>query len=263
LSKLGYQIILLGRNPHKLYKAAGAIQSRDRAAEIEFVVCDLSILQSVRTAAEHIKSRHSRIDVLVNNAGGRFLRHQLTKDGFELTLATNHLGPFALTLLILPLLQNSQRPRIINVSSGTHFGANRVIENIATSDDYDGRAQYAESKLANILFTYSLARKLANRGICVNAVNPGGVATNFARNNGVLPWLRHRTSYFIKGQLKSPAEGSDTIIYLASSDDVQGVTGRFFIDRTAKPSSESSYNEAFQEQLWTSSVLWSGIDISN
>jgi len=252
----------LGRNPYKLNKVAGTIQSRARAADIDVVVCDLSVQHSISTAAEYIKTHHPLIDVLVNNAGGRFLRHQLTGDGFELTLATNCLGPYALTLLILPLLQKSSSARIISVSSGTHYCAEQVIRNITTSDGYDGRAQYAESKLANILFAYSLARKLKRWGICANAMNPGGVATNFSRNNGIVPWLRHRISYLAKGQLRSAAEGADTIVFLATSDDVEGVTGRFFADRTAKPSSELSYDVALQEQLWTSSARWTGIDIS-
>jgi NAD(P)-dependent dehydrogenase (short-subunit alcohol dehydrogenase family) len=218
-------------------------------------------MKDVHAAADRIKVDYDRIDVLINNAGARFLRHELTKEGIEMTLATNHLGHFVLTLSLINLLKNSGRAMVVNVSSGTHYGGTRVIENILSASDYDGRKQYANSKLANILFTYALANKVAGGGISVNSCEPGGVATNFAHNNGFSHWLKHRLYYMRKGQLLTPAQGAETVVYLASSDNIVGVTGRHFFGKKEIKSSDKSYDKTLQDGLWFLSRELSGIDL--
>jgi len=260
LAKLGHRLILVGRNEEKLKKTVGRIRDRTGSKEITAYRCDLSLLQEVRSAAERIRRDYRRIDVLINNAGARILRHQLTEEGIELTLATNHLGHFVLTLSLRGLLQSSGDARVISVSSGAHYGGTRAIENIKSAEDYDGKRQYADSKLANVLFTYALADRIKDRQISVNALDPGCAATNFARNNGLWPWLKHRLSYLLRGQLRTPARAAETIIYLAASGDVAGVTGRYFRDKKETRSSDISYERAVQEALWESSVALSGID---
>jgi NAD(P)-dependent dehydrogenase (short-subunit alcohol dehydrogenase family) len=197
---------------------------------------------------------------MINNAGAKILRHQLTKDGIELTLATNHLGHFTLTLSLMDLLKRPQSARIVNVSSGVHYASDGVVENILKADLYDGRKQYANSKLANILFTYALADKLRGRGIVANAVDPGGVATNFSRNNGLWHWLKHRLYYLKKRQLLTPEQGAATLVFLASANDVMGITGKYFSDLKEIKSSDISYDKALQDKVWEFSAKLGGID---
>lgn len=262
LAKKDYGLILIGRNEKKAARVCAEIRRVSRNENVIWYMCDLSVLRDVRGLTARVKKDHARIDVLINNAGARFLRHQLTKEGVEMTLATNHLGHYVLTLSLIEALKNSKGARIINVSSGAHCAGTGVIENILSAKDYDGRKQYANSKLANILFTYALAEKLKGKGIAVNAVDPGGVATNFARNNGLKHWLSHRIYYWSKKQLLTPAQGAETVVYLASSGDVEGITGKYFTNKEEMKSSGISYDKAIQEKLWASSVELSGIDLT-
>ena len=261
LSKKDFRVILVGRNKERTTRAGDEIKRKSRNKDVSFYVCDLSVLRDVRALAVRIKEDFGRIDVLVNNAGARILRHRLTEEGIELTLATNHLGHFVLTLSLVDTLERSERPRIINVSSGAHYAGTGVIENVRSAADYDGRKQYSNSKLANVLFTFALADRLKGKGIAVNAVDPGGVATHFARNNGLVPWLKHRLYYLKKRQLLTPARGAETIVYLASSDDAIGMTGKYFQGKKEKRPSDLSMDKAIQEKLWASSVELSGISL--
>jgi NAD(P)-dependent dehydrogenase (short-subunit alcohol dehydrogenase family) len=262
LAKQDWRLILIGRNVERTARVCAEIKRKAQNGHVHGYVCDLSVLWDVRQLAARIKDEHNQIDVLINNAGARFLRHQLTKEGVEMTLATNHLGHYILTLSLIEALKNSKGARIINVSSGAHYAGTGVIENILSAKDYDGRKQYANSKLANVLFTYALAEKLKGRGIGVNAVDPGGVATDFARNNGWVPWLRHRISLLRSRQYRTPAQGAETIVRLALSEDLAGVTGKYFKDRKEQGSSELSYDLAVQDRLWALSAELGGIDLA-
>lgn len=261
LARQNFQIIIVARNKDRAEAACRRINSLTGNKSVFWYLCDLSLLRDVRALASQLKTDLDRLDVLVNNAGARFLRHQVTPEGVELTLATNHLGHFVLTLSLLDLLERSAEARIINVASGAHYGADRVIENILRPEDYDGKKQYARSKLANVLFTYALAEWLRDRqsGISVNAADPGGVATNFARNNGLIPWLKHRLYYLSKRQLLSPARGAETVVFLASSPEVKGVTGKYFFQKKERLSSAASYDKESQRKLWELSLALSGI----
>jgi retinol dehydrogenase-12 len=261
LAQRGHRLALIGRNEKKLRRVEQALRSRKPGTDVRSYVCDLSVLGNVKRVAGDIRGRYDVVDVLVNNAGGRYLRHQLTEEGFELTLATNYLGHFALTLSLIDLLCRSRWGKVINVSSGAHTGGRGLIENIRSADRYNGKFQYAESKLASVLFTYALADRLTAAHVGIFAVDPGGAATNFARNNGIKHWLKHRLAHLIRGELRTPAQGADTIVYLASSEDVDGMRSGFFKDRKQRRSSELSYDKALQERLWASSVEWSGVDL--
>lgn len=261
LAKKDYGLILIGRNEEKTARVCEEIRRLSQNENVSGYMCDLSVLRDVRGLTARIKEDYARIDVLINNAGARFLRFQLTKEGMEMTLATNHLGHYVLTLSLIDGMKGFGQARIINVSSGTHFAGTGVIENILSAKDYEGRKQYANSKLANVMFTYALAERLKGRGIAVNAVDPGGVATNFARNNGLAAWLKHRLYYLKKRQLLTPAQGAETIVYLASSDDVEGITGKYFTNKEEKKSSVISYDKAIQEKLWALSVELGGISL--
>ena len=261
LAKRDYELILIGRNEKKTIRVCRNIKNKTHNNKVNYLVFDLSLLQDVRSTAGKIKNAYDRIDVLINNAGAKFLRHQLTREGIELTLATNHLGHFILTLSLIDLLKSSPSARIISVSSGAHYAGNGVIENILTEDNYDGRRQYSNSKLANVLFTYALADKLKGKGIVVNAVDPGGVATNFARNNGLWHWMKHRIYYLKKRQLLTPKKGAETLVFLASANDVVGITGKYFSEMKEKRSSDISHDKVLQDKLWELSVKISGIDL--
>jgi len=261
LAKKNYELILIGRNEEKAKKVSCEIRKKTGNDHVNEFVCDLSLLQDVRRVADKVKNAYNRIDVMINNAGAKILRHQLTKDGIELTLATNHLGHFTLTLSLMNLLKRSQSARIVNVSSGVHYASDGVVENILTADLYDGRKQYANSKLANVLFTYALADKLRGRGIVANAVDPGGVATNFSRNNGLWHWLKHRLYYLKKRQLLTPEQGAATLVFLASSNEVRGITGKYFSDLKEIKSSDISYDKALQNKIWEFSARLSSIDL--
>ena len=260
LAKLGHQLILVGRDDRKLQKTVARINNATDNAKVSSYRCDLSLMREVRRVAETIRENHAKIDVLINNAGARFVRHQLTDEGIEVTLATNHLGHFVLTLSLIDLLKRAGTARIINVSSSAHYTGDEVIENIKAAEEYDGRKQYASSKLANVLFTKAMAERLENTGIAINAMAPGGVATNFARNNGMLPWLKHRLYYLLKGQLRTPSQGAETVVFLATSDAVLGITGQYFEDKREKRSSAISYSRDAQDRVWLESIKLSGVD---
>ena len=229
---------------------------------VKFCAADLSSLNSVRALAAEIVRSHGRIDVLVNNAGARFDRFQQSVDGHELTFATNHLGHFLLTSLLLDRLLAAPSARIINVSSSAHAGATRPESWLMTAANYDRRQAYARSKLANLLFTFELARRLSGTLVSVNAVHPGTVISGFARNNGIVSWLKHVVSHGLRGELISPRRGADTITYLATSPEVAGVTGKYVYQRCAIESSPLSYESALARDLWTESIRFCGLDSS-
>lgn len=260
LAALGHRLILVGRDERKLRRAAARIRARSGCGEIAAYRCDLSLVRDVRCVADRIKRENPRIDVLVNNAGARFLEHGLTDEGIELTVATNHLGHFVLTLSLRESLRESVESRVINVSSGAHYGATRAVVNVSSPEGYDGKRQYADSKLAGVLFAYALAERWRGQGILANAVDPGCAATNFSRNNGTWSWLKHRLAYFLRGQLRTAAKGAETIVYLATSDEVAAVTGKYFKDKEAMRSSDLSYDAALREALWESSAALAGTD---
>jgi NAD(P)-dependent dehydrogenase (short-subunit alcohol dehydrogenase family) len=260
LAALGHRLILVGRDENKLIRAAARLRDKHRLSGVSAYRCDLSLVREARSVADRIRREHPRIDVLVNNAGARFLKHGLTDEGIEMTLATNHLGHFVLTLSLRECLRVSGRARVINVSSGAHYGGTRAIDNVLSPDGYDGKRRYAESKLAGVLFAYALAERWRELGISANAVDPGPAATNFSRNNGTWSWLKHRLAYLLKGRLRTAARGAETIVYLATSDEVTGVTGRYFRDMKATRSSDLSYDAALREALWESSAALSGAD---
>lgn len=262
LAKKGYRVILVGRDEKRSSRTAEDIRRRSGHEDVAFSVCDLSLLRDVRALAARIQNDFGRIDVLVNNAGARYLRHGLTDEGIERTLATNHLGHFTLTLSLIGALERADRPRIINVSSVAHFAGAGVIENIRSADLYDGHKQYADSKLANVLFTLALADRLREKGVAVNAVDPGGVATRFGRNDGWVPWLKHRIYYLAKGRLLSPEQGASAIIFLASSEEAAGLTGKYFRQGLETRPSGLALDRSAQNALWAASVALSGMNAS-
>jgi NAD(P)-dependent dehydrogenase (short-subunit alcohol dehydrogenase family) len=259
LAQLGATVILVGRNPKKCKDAVQKIKRDIGNASVDYIRADLSLLSEVRRCAEMFKRNFCRLDVLVNNVGARFLSRLETAEGFEMTIALNYLGQFLLTTLLFEELKTSGHGRVINVASEAHRACSGVnFNNLQSLEGYNGKEAYAQSKLANILFTYETARQLKGTGITVNALEPGNVITNFSRNNGVFSWAKHIVGSFLSGDLDRPKEGAKTSIYLASSPEVEGISGHYFSKMKAVHSSEASYDAASCRQLWQVSLELTG-----
>jgi NAD(P)-dependent dehydrogenase (short-subunit alcohol dehydrogenase family) len=247
LAARGATVVIAGRNPAKVQEAAAQITAATGNDSIQYLVADFADLQQVEEMAAAFKERYNRLDVLVNNAGSYFNRRHIL-DGVEMTFLVNHLAPFLLTNLLLEVLKASAPARIITVSSDAHKYDQMNFDDLSFKRGYFGMRAYARSKLANILFTYELARRLQGTSVTANVVHPGQVATNIWRTNfGILgPLLK----WFIGLNALTPEEGADTVIYLASSPEVEGVSGKYFVKRRAVPSSPLSYDEEVASRLW-------------
>lgn len=258
LAKQGYSVVIVGRNPAKTQATVSEIKLQSGSTKVDAIIADLSSLAEVRKLAAEFRQRYTRLDVLVNNAGAYYASRQESVDGYEMTFAVNHLAYFLLTNLLLDMLKASAPARIVNVSSDAHKGAKINFDDLQSTKSYgaQGFGAYGVSKLANIMFTYELARQLEGTEITVNTLHPGLVATGFGTNNGGLMKLAMR---FIHRFSISPEQGADTIIYLASSPEVEGITGKYWVKRKAIQSSAASYDEAAQKRLWNVSAEMTGI----
>ena len=259
LARMGAYTIVVGRDREKGERVAGEIQRATGSEHVDLMLADLSSMEAVRQLAADFKAKHDRLDVLVNNAGAIFLDRRTTVDGYEMTFALNHLGPFLLTNLLLETLKASAPARIVNVSSDAHYREAMDFDDVMHENGYRGMTAYSQSKLANVLFTYELARRLEGTGVTVNAVHPGIVRTGFGDNHGVI--VRALMSVIKRFAGRSPEKGAETMIYLASSPDVEGVTGKYFMDNAAKRSSDVSYDETSWERLWTISEELTGLRV--
>ena len=255
LAGMGAQVTILGRNPQKTAAVAAAIRQTSAAA-VDTIVADLSVQAQVRAAAQEYLDHHSRLDVLVNNAGALFTSRQVSADGCEMTFALNHLAYFLLTLLLLDRLKASAPARIVNVSSDAHSGARLDFSDLQAEKSYSAFGAYGRSKLANIYFTYELARRLEGTGVTVNCLHPGFVATNFGRSNGGI-----FQPIFRIGQLfaTSPEEGAQTSVYLASSPEVADVSGKYFDRKKPAASSNVSNDHEAAARLWAASLKMTGL----
>ena len=248
LVRMGATVVICGRNSEKTEAAAERIRRETANKSVSFLLADLSSQQEVRRLATEVKEKLPRLDVLLNNAGAIFLSHQASVDGIEMTFALNHLGYFLLTTLLLDLLEASTPARIINVSSSSHYSAgNFRLEDLPRPGSSRSYQAYGRSKLCNVLFTYELARRLEGSGITVNTLHPGLVRTGIARNNGIMGRV---ANFFIGVRGVDTTKGAETLVYLASSPDVETVTGKFFIDCRDVASSPLSYDAGLAAELW-------------
>jgi retinol dehydrogenase-14 len=258
LVAIGAEVVILGRNLQKIQETLRHIRDETGNGTTQFIQADFSDFQQVREAAASFKERYSRLDVLINNAGAYFNLRRLTPNGLERTFQVNHLSPFLLTNLLLETILTSTPARIINVSSGSHWQADMDFDDLGFQRGYFGMKAYARSKLANIMFTYELAQRLQGRDVMVNAVHPGHVATdiwstNFSIIGPALKWLMSLIAL-------TPEQGAKTPIYLASSPEVDGVTGKYFVHLEAKPSSPFSYDQETARRLWEVSEELTGLN---
>jgi NAD(P)-dependent dehydrogenase (short-subunit alcohol dehydrogenase family) len=247
LAARGATVVLVSRSAQKCEAVAAGIKAATGSKEVSYIAGDLSLMSQVRGVAEQFLARFDRLDVLINNAGAVFSSRQVTSEGYEMTMALNHLNYFYLTLLLQDRLLKSAPARIVNVSSDAHKGGSIKFDDLMSEKKYSSFGAYAMSKLANVLFTYELARRLEDSGVTANALHPGFVASNFGRSNGGM-WgaLMPAIQLFAI----SPEKGAETSVHLAASPEVQGVTGKYFAKKQAVQSSQASYDLAAQRRLW-------------
>ncbi|WP_455388042.1 SDR family NAD(P)-dependent oxidoreductase [Petrachloros mirabilis] len=260
LGQSGNSLVLVGRNERAGVTLARTINSDASRSHAEFFRADLSCLFEVRNLGSQLRHRYEWIDVLINNAGARFTHFEETAEGLETTFATNHLGHFLLTALLLDRLLEAPAARIITVGSSAHFGVNGGPSWMLSRTQYDRKLAYGTSKLANIVFAHELARRLSGTKVTSNAADPGGVATNLGRNNGLIAWFRHLTYYALKRQLITARRAAGHIAYLAMAEELEGVTGQYFFESKPVPSSTASQDPGLARELWSLSIKLTGID---
>jgi len=251
IARRGAHVTIVSRSADRCAWVVDAIKQEVGNPNIEFIAADLSIRDGVHRTAYDFKKRHPRLDVLINNVGGIFMSRQVSKDGLELTFALNHISYFLLTHLLLDVLKASAPARVINVSSNAHRGVKIRFDDLQLEKNYSGFAAYSQSKLCNILFTYELARRMEGSGVMVNALHPGFVASEFGKDNGFLMRLIMR---LLSPIAKSTNDGASTSIYLASSREVEGVSGKYFVDSRETASDPTSYDKQAAEKLWNLSL---------
>ncbi len=257
LARMGARIVLVCRDRGRGEAALSQIVQTTRNRDVEVMLADLSSQDAIRKLAGEFLAKERPLHALVNNAGAINMRRSLTVDGIETTFAVNHLAYFLLTLLLLDRLKASAPARIVNVTSEGHRTTGIRFDDLGGERDYAPFRAYCQSKLANVLFTHELARRLQGTGVTVNSVHPGAVATRLAQNNAA--WLR--ILFKLAGLFfRSPERGAATSVYLASSPTVTDVTGRYFADSREKRSSPASYDEATARRLWEISARMTRLD---
>lgn len=262
LAERGASVVLVGRDPERGEAALATIRKSAPDATLDVLYANLANQADVRKLAEETQTRYPRLDVLLNNAGGMFGGRQLSADGIEMTFALNHLNYFLLTNLLLPTLRATPDARIVNVASRAHKGVELQFDDLQHQRRYVGWLAYKRSKLANLLFTYELARRLADNngananGLTVNALHPGFVATNIGARHGFIPGILWRAASLAAIDVE---QGADTSVYLASSPEVEGITGRYYSKCKPVTSSAASYDREAARRLWEISAEMTGL----
>ncbi|PSQ96780.1 MAG: retinol dehydrogenase [Bacteroidetes bacterium SW_9_63_38] len=266
LVRLGAHVIMVCRHPERGRDAQAEIQAVAQTAQpsnadaTDLRIADLGVQDEVYRLGESLRADYDRLDVLVNNAGVMLGNREETTDDIEATLAVNHLAPFLLTHLVLPLLKEAAgrtgEARIITVSSEAHRGTSIDFDDLNAEDSYGMVQAYGQSKLANILFTHELARRLRNTGVTASCVHPGVVATSIWDGQD---WLS-RIARLFTWLYKSPEEGSESVLYLAASPDLDGVTGQYYRELDAVNPSPEAYDEKAAARLWRLSLEMTGLE---
>ena len=256
----GARLLVHGRDAAKGARAVEELKARSGNPAIELLTADFSSLDEVRRLAAAILERTPRVDVLVNNAGSLYVKRALSKDGYEMTFAVNHLAPFLLTHLLLDTLKSSAPARVVTTASNAHRNAKIAFDDLQTTRHYSPMTAYAVSKLANILFTRALAKRLQDTRVTATCMHPGFCRTNFGANNdaAVSPWIKR--IYFLVSRFgRTPEKGAETLIYLASSPEVEGVSGGYFCDRKPIAATRAGQDDGAAERLWQVSEQLVGI----
>ena len=246
VSKKGYHIGLVGRNPEKGKKAIETIISYSGNENLDFFECDLSLVKNVKSLSEQIKQKYNKVDVLLNNAGGANKKKIITSEGLEKTFATNQMNYFVLSTELLDIISESNDGRIVNVASNAHIGAEVDYGNINSEKSFSAWTSYCVSKLMNIMFTYQLS--LMQDKVSINVLHPGFVDTNIAGNEG--NFIKYIVKCGAKMFARTVDNGADSSIYLSTSDEVKGVSGKYFFKCREIKSSRASYSQEDWKKVW-------------
>ncbi|MFX1604163.1 MAG: SDR family oxidoreductase [Promethearchaeota archaeon] len=260
LAALGAEIIMVCRSKDRGEAAKRGIVKDTRNDRVSLMVTDLSLQAQVRGLAQEIEDRYKAVHVLVNNAGTYRTVRSTTVEGMETTFAVNYLAPFLLTNLLLDRLKAGAPSRIVNVAGAYHRKATMDFDDLMSENDYTGSKANNRSKLALVLFTYELSRRLEGSGVSANCLHPGAVATGLVEKDPDFPRFSKAMYNVFKRFGSSPEKGAETSIYLASSPEIEGVTGRYFEKMKEKESSEESYDIKVARQLWDVSLKLTGLD---
>ena len=258
LSAMGSDVVIVGRDRGRGERAAAEIRAQT-GGRVDLALADLSSQAGVREIAEEFRRRYDRLDVLVNNAGLVQSTRSETADGLETTFATNHLAPFLLTNLLLDMLEESAPSRVVTVSSEAERWGNIDFDDLQSKKRYRGFPVYGMTKLANIMFTYELAERLKGTGVTATCMHPGAVNTRFGTNNTGPMTILFR---LFKPFMRSPEQGADTVIWLASSPDAEGVSGRYYADRKPMEPKKIANDPAARRRLWEESERLTGLKVT-
>ncbi len=257
LAALGARVGITGRDQARTAAAAAGIRAATGNAAVDAFGADMSAQAGVRGLAAQVLEAYPRLDVLVNNVGGFWAHRHVTADGLERTFALNHLAPFLLTNLLLGPLTASAPARVVTVSSGAQASGRINFEDLQGERNYSGQRAYSQSKLANVMFTYELARRLDGTGVTATVLHPGVVRTGFgAEDQAAYFAVMSRVARLF---MKTPAQGAVTPVYLASSPEVEGITGRYYAGRKPKTASKAAYDTAAAARLWQASAGLAGL----
>jgi retinol dehydrogenase-14 len=259
MAAMGADVVVTGRDPERGGLAVEEIRAESTGGSVELMLADLAVQAEVRRLAEEFRERHDRLDVLVNNAGLVQSERTETPDGIETTLAVNHLAPFLLTNLLLDLLKKSAPSRIVTVSSEAQRWGTMDFEDLQSRRNYKGMLVYGMTKLANIMFTCELAERLKGTGVTSTCVHPGAVNTRFGTSDRGPMTLLFRLS---KPFMRTPEQGADTLIYLASSWEVEGISGKYYSDRKWIEPQEIALDPDARRKLWEASEELTGLKVT-
>jgi retinol dehydrogenase 14 len=259
LAALGARVGITGRDPARTEAAAAGIRAMPGSPAVDAFAADMSVQAGVRRLAAQVLDTYPRLDVLVNNAGGFWAHRHVTADGLEHTFALNYLAPFLLTSLLLDRLTASAPARILTVSSGAHARGRIDFDDLQGERNYSGQRAYSQSKLANVMFTYELARRLEGSGVTATVLHPGVVNTRLGAEDqaAYLAVMIGVARLF----MKTPAQGAATPIYLASAPEAEGITGRYFVNRKPQTSSKASHDTTAAARLWQASIDLAGASL--
>jgi retinol dehydrogenase-14 len=260
LADMGASVVIVGRDRGRGEAAVAEIKEISPNASVDLMLADVSSQGQIRRLADEFKEAYPRLDVLVNNAGIFRSKRLTSADGIGMTFAVNHLAYFLLTNLLIDVLKASAPSRIVNVSSGAQSNGTIDLDDLHGEKGYKGTKAYSQSKLANVLFTYELARRLEGTGVSANCLHPGAVRTNFGSGSSGLFGFMVRA---LRPLMISPEKGAETPIYLASSPEVEGVSGRYFIKKAEARSSDVSYDERLARRLWEVSAELTNLPAQN
>jgi NAD(P)-dependent dehydrogenase (short-subunit alcohol dehydrogenase family) len=259
LARMGSTIVIVGRDKKEGENAQNEIKSKSGNQKVDLFLTDLSSQAKIRKLADDILAKYQALHVLVNNAGIASIKRSVTEDGIECVLAVNYLAPFLLTNLLLERLKSNAPARVVNVAGDFHRKATIQFDDLMSEKDYNGIRANNQAKLALILFTYELARRLDGSGVTANCLHPGAVATDAPLKDPDLPSFSRFMYKLVRVFFASPEKGAETSIYLATSPEIEYVSGKYFIKKTRVASSPESYDEEIARRLWKVSEELTGL----